>query len=73
MGTKLYTPILLLVMWLVAAESPMKMFFPRCDSSISFMTKAFSFSPFFLEYRDHIGLFLISVGWLAFLPYRHPY
>ena len=48
MGTKLYTPILLLVLWLVAAESPMKMFFPRCDSSISFMTRAFSFSPFFL-------------------------
>ena len=48
MGTKLYTPILLLVMWLVAAESPMKIFFPRCDSSISFVTRAFSFSPFFL-------------------------
>ena len=27
MGTRLYTPILLLVIWLVAAESPMKMFF----------------------------------------------
>ena len=72
MGTKFYTPILLLVLWLVAAESPMKMFFPRFDSSISFVTRAFSFSPFFLENRDHIELFSISVGQLAFLPFPHP-
>ena len=72
MGTKLYTPILLLVMWLVAAESPMKMFFPRLASPISFMTRAFSFSPFFLGFRDDIALFLIRVGWLAFLPFPHP-
>ena len=73
MGTKLYTPILLLVMWLVEAESPMKMFFPRCDSSISFVSRAFSFSPFFLGYRDHIKLLSISVGRLVFLPFPHQY
>ena len=73
METKSYTPILLLVICLVAAESPMKMFFPTCDSSISFVTRAFSFSPFFLEYRDDIGLFSISVGQVAFLPFPHPY
>ena len=54
MGTKLYTPNLWLVIWLVAAESPMKMFSPRFDSAISFVNRAFSFSPFFLEYCDGI-------------------
>ena len=63
MGTKLYTPNLLLVICLVAGF----------DSAISFVTRAFPFSPFFLEYRDAIMVFSISVGRLAFLPSPHPY
>ena len=72
MGTRSYTPNFLLIMWLVAAESPMKMFFSRNPSPISFMTRAFSFSPFFLGYRDDIALCSILLGRLAFLPFPNP-
>ena len=39
-GVSLYTPVLLFVMWLVAAESPIKMSFPMLESVISFETRA---------------------------------
>ena len=39
-GVSLYTPVLLLVMWLVAAESPIKMSFPMLESVISLVTRA---------------------------------
>ena len=72
MGTRSYTPNFLLVMWLVAAESPMKMFFPRNPSPISFVTRASHFHLFLLGYRDDIMLCSILLGWLAFLPFPNP-
>ena len=39
-GTRSYTPVLLLVMWLVAAESPIKMSLPMLESVISLETRA---------------------------------
>ena len=37
-GLRFYTPILLLVMGLVAPESPIKMFFPRSERVLSLVT-----------------------------------
>ena len=47
-GVRLYTPVLLFVMWLVAAESPMKMSFPILERVISYVRRALSNSSFIL-------------------------
>ena len=71
-GDQIINTHFLFVMWLVAAESPMKMFFSRNPSPISFVTRAFSFSPFFLRFCDDIALCSNLVGRLAFLPFPTP-
>ena len=56
MGNKLYSQCIACHVT-GAAESSMKSFFTRFDSAISLVTRAFSFSPFFFEYRDDIMVF----------------
>ena len=57
MGIRLYTPVLLLVILLVAAESPIKMVFPKLERVISLVTRAFSFFLNFLGFCDHSWVF----------------
>ena len=51
----------------------MKMNFPRFDSAISLVTRAFSFSSFLLGYHNDILVFPCLVGQLTFVPSSHPY
>ena len=67
-GVSLYTLFLLLVMWLVAAESPIKMSFPILGSVISLVTRALSFSSFSHGFSWSSLAFLIFLGWNALLP-----
>ena len=52
---------------MVAAESPMKIFFPKLERVISVVTRAFSFFLDILGFHDHSWFFDFSL----FCPLSH--